>query len=82
MQDDKHFLLTDDEGNNIAVISKKDKASPSEFNSAIELAVKEHFCANNAKISRFEDTMKFTVETDEDGDENCRTFELEEIAVY
>ena len=37
-----NFLLTDDEGNNIAVISKKGKATPTEFNKAIELAVKEH----------------------------------------
>ena len=82
MQDDKNFLLTDNEGNNIAVISKKDKGSPSEFNAAIEEAVKEHFVADKVKMDRFEDDMEFVIETEEDGEECIRTFTLEEIVVY
>jgi len=78
----KNFLLTDDEGNNIAVISKKNKATPSEFNSAIGLAVKEHFCAESFIVNRTEDEMKFSVTTKEDEDENIRNFTLEEIALY
>jgi len=77
----KHFLLTEG-GNNIAVISKKGKASPSEFNTAIELAVKEHFIADEVKIDRFEDDMTFDVETNEDGEKCLREFYLEEIVVY
>ena len=80
--DDKNFILADNEGNYIAVISKKGKGSPSEFNAAIELAVKEHFCAEKAIINRVEDAMEFSVETIEDEDENLRDFTLEEITVY
>ena len=79
---EKHFLLTDDEGNNIAVITKKGKATPSEFNDAIALAVREHFCAASSKVDRVEDELTLTVETIEDGDENIRDFTLEEIAIY
>ena len=80
---DKNFLLTDDEGNNIAVISKKDKASPSEFNKAIALAINEHFIVSKTKINRVEDELKLTAEsTDEDDEIEIRDFELEEIAVY
>lgn len=78
----KNFLLKDDEGNNIAVISKKGKASPSEFNGAIALAIKEHFNAESVKINRVEDELKLTAETVEDEDENIRDFTLEEIALY
>lgn len=78
----QHFLLTDDEGNNIAVISKKGKASPSEFNSAIELAIKEHFVADEVSIERNEDDLELTATTEEDGEESIRDFTLEEIVVY
>jgi len=83
MQSNRHFLLTDAEGNNIAVISKKGKASPSEFNSAIGLAVKEHFCVEKVSIERIEDELKLTATTlDEDDEEDVRDFTLEEIALY
>ena len=58
------------------------KSSPSEFNSAIELAVKEHFCADKVSVLRVEDELKLTAESDEDGDVNVRDFTLEEIAIY
>jgi len=82
MQSKRHFLLTDGEGNNIAVISKKGKATPKEFNDAIVLAIKEHFVADDVSIERVEDELKFTATTEEDGDTNIRDFTLEEIAVY
>lgn len=82
MQSNKRFLLTDIEGNNIAVISKKGKASPSEFNSAIELAVKEHFNADKVSVFRADDELELTAESDEDGDVNIRDFTLKEIVVY
>lgn len=79
---DKHFLLTDDEGNNIAVISKKEKDSPSKLDSAIALAIKEHFIADKVKIDRKKGDFRLTATTEEDGDENIRDFTLEEIALY
>ncbi len=83
MQSKKHFLLTDAEGNNISVISKKDKASPSEFNNAIALAINEHFIVSKTKVFRVEDELKLTAEsTDEDDEVEIRDFTLEEIAVY
>jgi len=82
MQDSKNFLLTDQEGNNIAVISKKGKATPKEFNAAIELAVKEHFCAETVKIKRFQDDMTFDVSTKEDGIKCIREFYLEQVPIY
>ncbi len=83
MQSNRHFLLTDKEGNNIAVISKKDKASPSEFNNAIALAINEHFIVSKTKVFRAEDELKLTAEsTDEDNEIEMRDFDLEEVAVY
>jgi len=83
MKSNKHFLLKDDNGDNIAVISKKGKGSPSEFNSAIELAVKEHFCVEKVSVDRVEDELKLTATTlDADDEEEIRDFTLEEIAVY
>jgi hypothetical protein len=80
--ENKNFLLADDEGNNIAVISKKDKATPGEFNKAVELAIKEHFIADEVKIDRHEDAMKFDADTEEEGEKCIRTFTLEEIVIY
>ena len=82
MQSNRHFLLTDVSGNNIAVISKENVASPSEFNSKIEWAVREHFSAESAKIDRVGDDMKFSVATVEDSEDCSRDFILEEIVVY
>lgn len=82
MFDDKSFLLTDDEGVNIAVISKKDKATPSEFNDAIATAIKDHFGTNEVTINRVEDSMEFDADTVENEEECIRSFTLEEITVY
>jgi hypothetical protein len=76
------FLLQDDEGNNIAVISKKGKRTPSKFNAAIGLAVKEHFNADSVVVNRVEDELTLTVDTIEDEEKNIRVFTLEQIEIY
>ena len=83
MQSNRNFLLIDAEGNNIAVISKKGKASPHAFNNAIGLAVNEHFIVNKSEVFRVEDELTLTVTSvDEDGEVEIRDFTLEEITVY
>lgn len=82
MQSDRNFLLTDDEGNNIAVISKKGKATPKEFNDAIGLAIKEHFVVDSVVVNRVEDELKLTAFSLEGNEEEIRDFTLEEIVVY
>jgi hypothetical protein len=80
----KNFLLTDTDYNiPIAVISKEGKATPSEFNKAIELAINEHYIMEKTNVSRFEDEMTFeATSVCEDDFTHIRAFILTEIAVY
>ena len=78
-----HYLLTQDQGDNIAVIRKKGKASPAEFNKAIKLAIKEHFCVSGVNVHRKFDDMLFKVSwREEDGPMRKEEFILSEIEIY
>jgi hypothetical protein len=78
----KNFLLTD-YNTPIAVISKEGKASPIEFNRAIELAINEHFLETKTTVRRVEDEMEFHAQSeDEDEFISLRYFTLTEIAAY
>ena len=77
----ENFLLISD-GENIAVITKTNK-SVSEFNTAIETAINEHFIYVRSRINRFEDNMSFDCNSiDEDDEEENREFTLQAIAIY
>jgi len=79
---DANFLVTDDEGNNIAVISKKANDKQKDFKNKISLAIKEHFCADKAKVTLQKEALKFSASTTEDGETCLRDFTLEKVAVY